>query len=108
MDQLLQFYIENQIIAIYLAIINLITFGLYFIDKLKAQSNAWRIRERTLLLLALAGGSIGAIIAMKLFRHKTKKDSFLLWFFLILTIQVIALIYLPTAVDYLVSLDTTF
>ena len=46
-------------IAVYLALINLLTFAAYGIDKRKAQKNAWRIKESTLLLLAAAGGSVG-------------------------------------------------
>lgn len=105
MEFIVQFYIDYPIIVIYLALINFATAVMYIIDKIRARNNSWRIRERTLLLLALAGGSVGALLAMKLFHHKTKKESFLLWFVLILILQVILLLYLPTAVDYLLNLD---
>ena len=62
-----------KIIGIYLLIINVVTFALYGIDKWKAIHNRWRIREATLLII---GGSLGAFIAMQMFRHKTKK-----WYF---------------------------
>ena len=65
-----------KIIGIYLLIINVVTFALYGIDKWKAIHNRWRIREATLLITALIGGSLGAFIAMQMFRHKTKK-----WYF---------------------------
>ena len=65
-----------KIIGIYLLIINVVTFALYGIDKWKAIHNKWRIREATLLITALIGGSLGAFIAMQMFRHKTKK-----WYF---------------------------
>ena len=60
----------------YVLIINLITFYFYWNDKQKAKKGKWRIPENTLLLLAFAGGSIGAMLAMKLFRHKTKHWKF--------------------------------
>ena len=55
----------NEIIFYYLAIINVITFIVYGIDKLKAKKSRWRISEATLLLLAVLGGSIGAWSGMK-------------------------------------------
>ncbi|MBQ6145940.1 MAG: DUF1294 domain-containing protein, partial [Clostridia bacterium] len=54
-----------------LAAINLISFALYGMDKLKAKAGAWRISEATLLLAALLG-PVGAMLGMELFRHKTK------------------------------------
>lgn len=60
----------------YLALINLLTFVLYGVDKHRAQKGAWRISEKTLLLLPLLGGSIGGILGMQVFRHKTKH-----WYF---------------------------
>ena len=65
------FTIKN--IIIYLIIINLIAFLAMFIDKKKAQKGKWRIKESTLLILALIGGSIGAISGMYIFHHKTQK-----------------------------------
>lgn len=65
-----------KIIGIYLLIINVVTFALYGIDKWKAIHNKWRIREATLLITVLIGGSLGAFIAMQMFRHKTKKVVF--------------------------------
>lgn len=65
-----------KIIGIYLLIINVVTFALYGIDKWKAIHNKWRVREATLLITVLIGGSLGAFIAMQMFRHKTKKVVF--------------------------------
>lgn len=50
----------------------------YGLDKWKAKSGAWRIPERTLLLTALAGGSVGALAGMLLFHHKTRKPKFMI------------------------------
>lgn len=65
-----------KVLLIYLAVINAVTFLLYGIDKLKAKKNAWRIKESTLLLAALIGGSVGALAGMYTFRHKTKHLRF--------------------------------
>lgn len=60
----------------YLAAVNLVTLALYGIDKARARRGKWRIPEKTLLLLPLLGGSVGALAGMHLFRHKTKH-----WYF---------------------------
>jgi uncharacterized membrane protein YsdA (DUF1294 family) len=72
--------------------LNIFTFFIYGSDKLFAQAGAWRVRERTLLVLALIGGSPGALAAMRIFRHKTKKPLFGLLFVVILLVQ-LALLY---------------
>ena len=56
----------------YLAIINIVAFVVYGIDKYKAKHQKWRIPEATLLSLAILGGAIGALLGMLIFRHKTK------------------------------------
>ena len=65
-----------SVILIVLAAVNLLAFALYGIDKLKAKKGAWRIPESTLLLVAFLGGSLGALLGMELFRHKTKHAKF--------------------------------
>ena len=65
-----------RILIWYLAVINFITWIAYGLDKGRAKSGKWRIPERTLLLLALVGGSLGALAGMILFRHKTRKPKF--------------------------------
>ena len=59
-----------------LIIINIITFFVYGLDKLKAVNHWWRIPEWVLLGLAVAGGSVGAYLGMMIFRHKTLKPLF--------------------------------
>ncbi len=79
-------------ILAWLGSINLVTLIIYRYDKVIAGTGATRVPERILHLLTLAGGTVGAAIAMWLFpnRHKTSKGDFVLIFFLILTVQLIA------------------
>lgn len=60
----------------YLILINIAAWIVYGLDKWKARTGKWRIPEKTLLFLAFAGGSLGALFAMILFRHKTRKTRF--------------------------------
>lgn len=60
----------------YLVLVNLASFCLMGIDKRKAIKHKWRIPEKTLFLSALLGGSLGAVLGMQIFRHKTKH-----WYF---------------------------
>lgn len=77
--------------------LNLITFITYGIDKFKAKKSRWRIPESTLILLALLGGSIGAWLGMKAWRHKTQHAKFYIGIPLIISGQIILLIYLIKA-----------
>lgn len=74
---------------IYLIIINLLAFLAMYIDKRRAQYGKWRIKEHTLFLLAFLGGSIGAIVGMYAFRHKTQKARFFIGFPVILIAEVL-------------------
>jgi len=68
--------------------INVVTFGAYGYDKSIAGSKRTRVPERALLLLALAGGTIGAWLGMTVFHHKTAKTEFKLKFWLIVLVQI--------------------
>lgn len=83
----------QYLIAIYLVAINLFAYILYAIDKYKSKKSKWRIPEKTLITTALLGGSIGALLAMKMFRHKTKHKKFTIGVPLILIAQ-IAMFYM--------------
>lgn len=61
---------------IYLLIINAVGWLIMLIDKRKAQKKAWRISEAALLTVAAIGGSLGSLIGMYQFRHKTKHKKF--------------------------------
>lgn len=63
-------------LAVWLIAINLVTFAVYGADKRRARRGAWRVPEKTLFLLPLLGGSVGALLGMRVFRHKTKH-----WYF---------------------------
>ena len=78
----------------YLIVINIVTFLVYGIDKLKAKQGSWRISEATLLIFAVIGGSIGALLGMKVWRHKTMHKKFKYGLPLILIIQIILIGYL--------------
>ena len=84
----------HPILFSYLGVINIAAFCMYGSDKLFAKAGAWRVRERTLLALALFGGSVGALVTMQLFRHKTKKPLFGLLFVVILLLQIALTSYL--------------
>ena len=77
-----------------LAVLSLVTLVLYGTDKARAKRGAWRISERTLLLCSLLGGAIGGLIAMRLFRHKTRHWYFWAVNFLALTVHIAMLAYL--------------
>ena len=81
-------------IIIYILVINLITFLVMYIDKQKAKKQQWRIKEGTLMMLAVCGGSIGGILGMHIFRHKIKKLKFVIGFPTILISEIVLIIYL--------------
>ena len=86
------------IIASYLAVVNLIGFSIMGIDKRRAAKKLWRIPESTLFIIALIGGSIGSILGMRVFHHKTRHWYFVYGMPAILLLQiaaVIVLIYSP-------------
>lgn len=79
-------------IMIYLIIINVLAFVMYGIDKRKAVKGRWRISEAALLAVAALGGSLGSLLAMELFRHKTKHKKFTIGVRLLLVLHIILLV----------------
>jgi uncharacterized membrane protein YsdA (DUF1294 family) len=75
-----------------LAVVNLVTFLTFGWDKLAAVERRSRVPERALLILALLGGSPGALLARPVFRHKTRKQPFGAWLALIVFVQATALV----------------
>ena len=79
-----------RVIAFYLAAVNIIGFALFGMDKRRAVRQAWRIKESTLFIIAIIGGSVGCMIGMHVFRHKTKHMKFVIGMPLILILQMTA------------------
>ena len=75
---------------LYLLAINLLAFLIYGLDKWKAKREKWRVPEKTLFLLALLGGSVGALAGMRAFHHKTRKWYFRFGIPAILSLQIAA------------------
>lgn len=82
------------ILICYLAIINVVGLLLMGLDKWKAIHQSWRIPESELFLFAVIGGSIGSILGMYLFRHKTQHLSFVIGMPAIFVVQAAILIWL--------------
>lgn len=89
--------LHEQILFVYFIVINLVTFFFFAFDKYKASGDFRRTPEKVLWLLSLAGGSIGALAAMKLFRHKTKKHSFQAVLLVIILLQVAIVFFFLTS-----------
>lgn len=83
-----------QITFWYLVIVNVVTFFLYGIDKFKAKHAKWRIPESVLLGMAAIGGSIGAWLGMRIWRHKTQHNKFRYGIPAILILQAAVLVFL--------------
>ena len=81
-------------ILIYFALINLLAFIMFCVDKRAAQNNGWRISEKALIIVSMLGGSVGSLVSMNMFRHKTKKMKFILGIPIILALQIAFIIYM--------------
>ena len=84
----------EKIITIYLVSINVVTFLMFGLDKWKARQSKWRIREASLLGLAVLGGSIGAMLGMKVWHHKTMHKKFQFGIPLIILAQIALIIWI--------------
>jgi len=79
--------------VIFILAMTVITFIVFGVDKWKAQNDKWRTPESTLFLLSIFGGSIGALLGMQIWRHKTQHWSFRIGIPLILVLQVALLLW---------------
>lgn len=81
-------------LLVYLVIINALSLSFMLVDKIKAMKNLWRIPERVLLGVCAIGGSLGGLIGMKLFRHKTLHPQFSIGIPVMLTLHIVLLVML--------------
>ena len=88
------FLYYHQLFSIYLITINIITFIVFGIDKIKAISHQYRIKITTLLSLSFIGGSLGALIGMYTFKHKTKVNYFTIGVPLMLLMHIIIIFFI--------------
>ena len=79
-------------VLLYFAIVSLTLCVYMYIDKKRAINKEWRISEKTLFTLALFGGAFGGVVAMYLFRHKTKHNTFVFGFPLLAAIHVFLIV----------------
>ena len=86
----------EHLVLLYLIIINAAELLLMLVDKLKAKRGVWRISEATLMGIAAIGGSIGALVGMYLFRHKTRHIKFTLGIPALLLVQITLAVWLLT------------
>lgn len=84
----------NNVLIVYLILINLLSAGVMWVDKRKAKKNRWRVKERNLFILALIGGAPGIYLGMNLFKHKTKHLKFTLGIPMTLIINIITIYWL--------------
>lgn len=97
-------HISAIIMIVYILGINLVTFIVYGRDKSQARRREWRTPESTLFILAIAGGSIGALAAMAYFHHKTRKKSFKYGIPAILILQLLLILLLTQTASDIVFL----
>lgn len=93
-----------RLLTLYFTAVNLIGLFLMGLDKYKARKQLWRIPESTLFILAIIGGSMGCIIGMHVFRHKTRHWYFLFGMPMILLIQIAlfaAIMYSPIEIQFM-------
>ena len=83
----------SKSVLIYLVVINIITFIVYVDDKRRAKKRSWRTSEASLIGLAVIGGSVGALLAMLIARHKTRHIEFIIGIPTILIIQILLVIF---------------
>ena len=89
--------VEASPLLAYLAIVNVVTFTLFVVDKLKAMAGAWRVREAVLLGFSLVGGALGGLLGMLLAHHKVNVPRFKYGLPAMLFVQAIVTAYLMRA-----------
>ena len=93
-----------NILICYIILVNILGFALMGIDKRRARKNAFRVPEATLFSIAIIGGSLGSILGMQLFKHKTKHLTFKIGMPVIFLLQVLIIVLLvvgPIDIDFI-------
>lgn len=85
------------VLIIYYLLVNLLGFYAMYSDKLRAKKRAFRIPETTFFAIAIIGGSVGCILGMYVFRHKTRHWHFVYGMPLILILQIVSILVLRLA-----------
>lgn len=85
------------VLLCYYLLVNLLGFYAMYTDKLRAKKRAYRIPEATMFIIAIIGGSIGCILGMYTFRHKTRHWHFVYGMPLILILQIVSILLLQLA-----------
>lgn len=93
-----ELFTKHKILLIYLGIINFITFIVFALDKMKSIYGKWRYKIVTLLSLCFIGGSLGGLLSMYIFKHKTNIDYFTKGIPLIIIMQVFIIIFLTNII----------
>lgn len=83
-------------LMLYLLLVNAAGFLSMLVDKYKAKKNLWRISEKTLIGIAVLGGSVGSLAGMYTVRHKTKHPKFTIGIPVILAIQILVFLVVLT------------
>ena len=92
---------DITVIILIIAVWNIIVLGMYGLDKYKAKHNQPRISERVLLMAAALIGSLGALIGMYAFRHKTKHFKFVIGVPLLLVFNIAVVVVMAVYFDLL-------
>ncbi len=110
MDNPVFILFNTKNILLYLTAVNFIAFFLMWYDKRRAREGLWRVKEKTLLLISLAGGAVGALAGMYRFRHKTRHAAFKYGIPAIIALQVFIVIAVKFRVytDFLNILKEVF
>lgn len=91
-------FFKYKILFTYLILINLITFIIFWIDKIKAKTGRWRYKIITLLGFCFIGGSIGGLLSMYVFHHKTKVNYFTLGIPIMIIMQILLILFLTNLI----------
>lgn len=94
MDLLRYFSLFQRYLIVYIVAINITTFLVFLVDKIKARKKKWRISEGFLFILGLLGGAVGGLCSMAMFHHKVSKLKFTIGFPIMVILNFIMTLYI--------------